>query len=167
MLKKIFLQISPIWYALDALLVLSIVLSIQYVFDYPPCPLCVGQRFPWVALVALMSIAHRAESVKAYKTRNIMLWLGMLTMLGSTGFGIYHGGVQYALWDMVVSCDEAVNLSQNTSDLLHSLQSVRLVDCMSKDPIILGVSLPVWNAIISAYMAMSITYMAYIKTKYQ
>ncbi len=163
MLKKIFFRISPIWYVVDALFILATVLIIQYVFDYPPCPLCVGQRFPWVVLIVLVVIAARAEYVSAYGIRTFMLGLATLTMVGSAGFGIYHAGIQYELWHAVVSCGGDAVLQMDSSNLLQSVQQTTLVDCTSKDPIILGASLPIWNAIVSAYMALSIGYMTWVK----
>ena len=165
MLKKLFSRIDPIWYAIDAVVILLSVLIIQYVFDYPPCSLCVGQRFPWVLFFVCVVIAQYAKHVNAIKIHNTMLWIATLTMVGSAGFGIYLVGIQYELWHAVVSCGGAVNLQLNSTNLLQAIQSTTLVDCASKDPIIFGLSLPVWNAIISTYMAISIGYMAYIKSQ--
>ncbi len=165
MLQKIVLRICPAWYALDAVVVLAIVLAVQYIFDFPPCALCIGQRFPWVLLCILALVAGRAEQVLAYKTRNVVLVLASLTMVGSAGFGVYHAGIQYGLWHAVVACGGNAPLEIHTHNLLQAVQDTTLVACDSKDPIILGATLPVWNALISTYMAISIAYMAWVKSR--
>ncbi|MGH6886877.1 MAG: disulfide bond formation protein B, partial [Geminicoccales bacterium] len=73
--------------ALVAALLLATVLALQYLAGLAPCPLCVWQRYPHLAVVVLGLIGWRWQ---ARPTLGVIA----LVLLGGAGLAAYHVGVE-------------------------------------------------------------------------
>jgi disulfide bond formation protein DsbB len=112
----------------------------QYL-GYPPCPLCLEQRWAYyiaipLALITGLLAGHNAAAAKG------LLYLLALIWLGSMIFGIYHSGVEWKWWPGPDTCGGEV--SGGLPDL-----SGPVIRCDEAAIRIFGLSLAGWNAIIS------------------
>lgn len=126
----------------------------QYVLGYPPCPLCYEQRHAFyfsVPLAALLWLgAHHGASGKVMIAGFAVI---ALAMLYNAGLGAYHAGIEWKFWPGPQDCSGPVNPVGTTTDLLKSLQSIRVVRCDEAAWRFLGISLAGYNVFISLGLA--------------
>ncbi len=126
----------------------------QYVLGYPPCPLCYEQRHAFyvsVPLAALLLLgAHHGASRKVMIAGFAVI---AVAMLYNAGLGAYHAGVEWKFWAGPQDCSGPVNPVGSTTDLLKSLQSIRVVRCDEAAWRFLGISLAGYNVFISLGLA--------------
>jgi len=115
----------------------------QYVLDYPPCQMCYWQRYPHFAAIAIGILALTALPVLA--------WLGALAATITSAIGVYHTGVQRDWWEGPSSCTgSGQDLGAMTGADLLAVEGPKLVLCDEVAWSMFGLSMPSWNAIISA-----------------
>ena len=110
---------------------------------YPPCQMCLWQRWPHAAAIAIGVLAV------ALPTR-FWAWLGAAAMAVTAGIGIYHTGVERDWWEGPSSCTGggAGLGGLDASDLL-STDGPRLVMCDQVSWEFLTLSMASWNALFS------------------
>lgn len=115
---------------------------------YPPCELCILQRWPHLAAVIIGGMVwligfHRSLAV-----------LGLLAALTATGFAIFHAGVELQYWQGPQHCSGgAGNLTQmSSSDFMSALKSAPITRCDAVIWSVMGISMAGWNAICSALL---------------
>lgn len=120
---------------------------------YPPCELCLKERWPFYAglvlAAAAVPLSRRAPRSVA---RAVFAALALL-FLFSAVFGGYHAGVEWGLWPGPTDCTGTLARAATPADFLHQLQSVHVVRCDAAAIRILGMSLAGWNAIVSLAIA--------------
>ena len=120
---------------------------------YAPCELCLKERLPYYAGIALaavtLALAWRGAAVAA----RAGLALLALLFLFSAGFGTYHAGVEWGFWAGPTGCTGAIAHPASNADFLRQLQSVHVVRCDAVAIRILGLSLAGWNAVVSLAIA--------------
>jgi disulfide bond formation protein DsbB len=126
---------------------LALVLIGAWIFEaagYPPCELCLMQR--WAYYVGVPFAAFMAMA----KPRWIMPGLVALGLILTANaiFGIFHAGVEWKWWDGPSTCSGNGGLSDGLPDLTKPA-----VMCNEAAIRILGLSLAGWNAIICAALA--------------
>ncbi|WP_282603254.1 disulfide bond formation protein B [Paracoccus sp. PARArs4] len=116
---------------------------------YAPCELCILQRWPHVAAVAVAGLVWLTGRVRALAV------LGMIAAGAAMGFAIFHVGVEMQLWDGPQHCSGSVGdfARMSTSDLMERLQSAPVTRCDEVSWSFLGISMAGWNAILSAGLA--------------
>jgi disulfide bond formation protein DsbB len=117
--------------------------AFQYLGGLAPCVLCLWQRWPHAAAVALGLVAL------AFGGRFLPV-LGALATLTSAGIGIFHVGVEQQWWEGLATC--TVNTMQGLSgaDLLNTDISVGAPAACDKIAwMFMGISMPGWNVILS------------------
>lgn len=120
---------------------------------YPPCTLCLYQRVPYYALCALLLAALPfAASRTARKLHSPFLIFVLAILIVSAALGVFHAGVEFALWEGPRGCSGALD-STNIDNLLASLKETKIVSCTKASFWVFGLSLSVWNAIISTGLA--------------
>ena len=124
-------------------------LGSQFIGGLSPCPLCIWQRWPHVAAVA---VAALAVTVLWRYARPLAL-LGMLAMLIGAGLGLYHTGVERGWWEGPDTCTSSDITNLSTDQLLAQIMSAPLVRCDEVQWDLLGLSLASWNAVISLGLA--------------
>ncbi len=112
----------------------------QYL-GYPPCRMCLWQRWPHVAAIV---IGVGALAVQG----RLLPALGALAALTTAGIGIFHTGVERDWWEGPASCTGTGLGGLDASDLL-STAGDRLVMCDKVSWELLTISMPSWNAIFS------------------
>ena len=112
---------------------------------YPPCELCLKQRWAYYAVVPLSAIFALANP----KWMKLALILVGLIMLASCVFGIYHSGVEWKFWAGPTSCTGGAGFKSLLPDLSKP-------EAMCDQPAIriLGISLAGYNALISGFVSL-------------
>ncbi len=112
---------------------------------YAPCAMCLWQRWPHAAAIALallaLMVAPRAFAV-----------LGALAALTASALGLYHTGVERDWWEGPTSCTGGGLGGLSGTDLL-SLDGPSLVMCDQVAWAFAGLSMASWNAVLSLALA--------------
>ncbi|MCZ0961154.1 disulfide bond formation protein B [Paracoccus benzoatiresistens] len=116
---------------------------------YAPCELCILQRCPHVAAIAVAALVWLTGRVRALAV------LGMIAAGVAMGLALYHTGVELKLWAGPTHCSGTVgNLaSMSPQDLMTRLQNAPVVRCDEVAWRFLGLSMAAWNAVLSAGLA--------------
>jgi disulfide bond formation protein DsbB len=117
----------------------------ELVVKLAPCPLCLQQRWPWYAAIAVGGIGFAFAGNG--KARFLALICLALLMLASAGLAIYHSGVEWDFWQGPTGCSAAQAMPQTAGDLLGALQETRVPSCKEAAWRFLGLSLAGWNAL--------------------
>lgn len=131
----------------SALLLLG-ALAFQHIGGLAPCALCLWQRWPHLAAVAIgvvfMLLGWRW-----------LLLLGALAAATSAGIGVFHVGVEQAWWEGLQSCTGNSIAGLNAADLLNPAVDVAPVArCTDIAWAMFGISMAGWNVLISAGLAL-------------
>lgn len=124
-------------------------LAFQHIGGMAPCKLCIWQRYPHVAAIALGALVL-ALPAKALR------WLagaGALAALSTAGIGFYHSGVERGWWEGPASCSGGPVAGQSAQDLLAQIMAAPLVRCDEIPWEMLGLSMASWNGIASLGLA--------------
>lgn len=116
---------------------------------YVPCELCVLQRWPHVAAMAVAGLVWLTG-----RTRALAL-LGMVAAGVAMGLALYHVGVEMTWWEGPSHCSGTVGdfARMSAQELMTRLQSAPVVRCDEIAWSFLGVSMAGWNAAFSAGLA--------------
>ncbi len=120
---------------------------------YAPCELCLKERLPYyagVALAALTIPATRRGPSVAWRACFALL---ALLFLFSAGFGAYHAGVEWGFWAGPSDCTGSATHAASGADFLRQLHGIKVVRCDAVAIRILGLSLAGWNVVVSLAVA--------------
>ncbi len=112
---------------------------------FPPCAMCLWQRWPHAAAVVIGAAAY------AFGAR-ALCWLGALAAATTGGLGAYHTGVERDWWEGPTSCtDTGGGLGDlSGADLLSTDTSVVMCDQVSWQ--FLTLSMASWNVLASVVL---------------
>lgn len=117
---------------------------------YQPCHLCLLQRKPFYAMVFLLivylAVHHKPWFHSIYRH---VLFVFLAILLVSAGLGVFHAGVEFLWWEGPKDCSGSLDAS-TIDNLLQTLKQTKVVSCTKASFWVFGLSLSVWNAIISA-----------------
>jgi disulfide bond formation protein DsbB len=113
---------------------------------YPPCDLCLWQRWPHTAAIAVGGLTLLTGL-------RWLPWAGALAAATSGAIGIYHSGVEQGWWLGPTTCTSGGALTGSTEDLLGQIIAAPLVRCDDIAWIFAGLSMASWNAILSFALA--------------
>lgn len=129
----------------------------QYVAKLFPCEMCMWQRYPHYAAIALAALSFVAKPL-----RDPLLWLATLGIAVSGAIGVFHAGVEYGWWEGLTRC--ATHFGSGGS-ALDAIMNAPLVRCDVAPWHFLGISLAGWNAILSLGGALVIAMLMLKKTR--
>lgn len=115
-----------------------------YVFQvlgYAPCQMCLWQRWPHGAAIAIGLFA-----VMVSRHQRLLALLGALAAATTAGIGLFHTGVERDWWDGPASCSG--NGAINTTDLLNT-DIAPIVMCDDVVWSLFGLSMASYNALFS------------------
>jgi disulfide bond formation protein DsbB len=132
--------------AVPALLLAGAYIS-EYGFGLFPCEMCLWQRWPHFAAVALALLSFVAPLKR--------LWIALagLAILTSGAIGAFHAGVEYGWWEGVTTCTAAIGSS---GDALADIFAAPIVRCDEVQWSLFGISLAGFNFLISTVGAIAI-----------
>lgn len=129
--------------AIPALLWGGAALVAQRWFGLFPCEMCLWQRWPHMAALALGVLALL---VRGQPISRLLLWLAALAIFASGLIGIFHAGVEYHWWQGFTQCTSTAG---NSGNILKDIMNAPLVRCDAAPWTLAGISLAGFNAIFS------------------
>lgn len=120
----------------------------QYL-DYAPCKLCLWQRWPHGAAIAVGVL------VLVLGPLTLLGIAGLLSALATSAIGVYHTGVERGYWEGPSSCTGDANALSGLSgaDLLSTDAPNTIVMCDEVAWALAGLSMASWNVVISLVLA--------------
>lgn len=118
-----------------------------YVFQflgYAPCQMCLWQRWPHAAAIGVGVLALLVPM-------RVLLWLGAAAAATTSAIGVWHTGVERDWWEGPASCTGGGLGGLSGTDLL-SLEGDKLIMCDQVSWAMFGLSMPSWNALLSAIL---------------
>jgi disulfide bond formation protein DsbB len=137
---------------LIAAAVIVTALGFQYVGGYPPCPLCLQQRYAYYAGIPLLFLAMAAASEMPRVAAFIFLAVALM-FLANAGLAAYHAGVEWKIWPAPDTCATVQGLPTSAADLLAAAESARVVRCDEAPWRAAGLSLAGWNVVVSLLLS--------------
>jgi disulfide bond formation protein DsbB len=126
----------------------------QYVLGYPPCPLCLEQRYAFYISVPLAAMILLGLSVgSSRKVMVLALFAIAAAMLWNAGLGVYHSGVEWHWWPGPQDCSGATPNFSAGGSLLDQINRTRVVRCDEAAWRFLGLSLAGYNVLVSLSLA--------------
>ncbi len=120
--------------------------AFEIIGEMMPCTLCIWQRWPHgVAVVAgLLALMMRGRIWR-------VTWpvVGMLGALATSAIGFFHAGVEQRWWSGPGACTAADTSGMSVDELLNQIMAAPLVRCDEIPWEMFGLSMAVWNGIIS------------------
>ena len=109
---------------------------------YPPCAMCLWQRWPHAAAIVIGILALAIQG-------RLLPILGALAA-GTTGaIGVFHTGVERDWWEGPTSCTGSGSLTGLSGSDLLAIEGPRVVMCNQVSWEFLTLSMPSWNALFS------------------
>lgn len=130
--------------AIPALLWGGAALVAQRIFGLPPCEMCMWQRWPHMAALALGLLAWL---LRHQPVSRLLVWLAALAIAVSGAIGLFHAGVEYGWWEGVTRCTKLPGAG--SGDFFKDLMNTPLVRCDVAPWTLAGISLAGFNAIFS------------------
>lgn len=130
---------------LAAAAALAVAYASQYWGGLPPCPLCLWQRWPYWAAIALGLVAFALPM----RLQPGALAVMALLFLGNAAIAALHAGVEWRFWPSPVpECVvEAGAPAATVDDLLRALRPLPAIPCDEAAIRVLGLSMAGWNAV--------------------
>ncbi len=114
---------------------------------YPPCKLCLWQRWPHAAAVLIGAVALWRHALP-------LPWLGALAALTTAVIGFYHAGVEQGWWPGPDTCSAGDIGGLTPDQLMDQILTAPLVRCDEIAWQLLGLSMASWNALLSLGLAL-------------
>jgi len=125
-------------------------LYFQYVMELPPCPLCLWQRYPHIAVVVLAAGALAAGP----GARPWILGAIGLALLAGAAIAVFHAGVEQKWWEGLAMCEGAGGDAPiSIEDITKGLNRRPPPRCDQIPWSLFGLSMAAWNAIFSLALA--------------
>ena len=121
-------------------------LGFQYLGGLAPCQLCIWQRWPHAAAVAV------GAAVLIFGVPKLA-WAGALAAAASAAVAFYHAGVEYKWWKGLEACSATPLEMTSGADLLDFSAAQPVVLCDEVVWSFLGLSMAAWNGILSLLLA--------------
>ncbi|WP_276714586.1 disulfide bond formation protein B [Pseudooceanicola nitratireducens] len=120
--------------------------AFQHIGGLAPCKLCLWQRWPHAAAIAIGALALALGN-------RVLAWLGALAALATVGIGIFHTGVERGWWEGPSTCTSSGMGNLSADELFDKIMNAPLIRCDEVAWSMLGLSMASWNAIIALVLA--------------
>ena len=148
---------APVWAVPFSLtlvggLVLATVYIAEYGFGLAPCTLCLWQRYPYMAMIALGLAGTGFCRQPAIRRASVVLG-GLVGLIGA-GIAGFHVGVEQGWWAGLSSCSAPViEKGMSVEDLKAVLQARQdVVPCDEPAWTLFGVSMAGYNLILATLL---------------
>ncbi|MEP5760557.1 MAG: disulfide bond formation protein B [Litoreibacter sp.] len=112
------------------------------ILGYPPCAMCLWQRWPHAAAIALGVLIY----LLGYR---ILAWFGALAAATTAGIGFFHAGVEKDWWEGPTTCTSGSIDGLSPEQLLEQILAAPLVRCDDVAWALGGISMAGWNGLLS------------------
>lgn len=143
----------PLLFAGISALALALALISQYVFALPPCELCIWQRYPYAAVIALGVIGALLSGHS--RARRATLALSVLAFLTGAAIAGFHVGVEQGWWEGLPGCQvPGIEAGMTVAELRAVIEArEQVVPCDEPAWTFLGVSMAGYNMLASLALA--------------
>ncbi|MCK6441842.1 disulfide bond formation protein B [Elstera cyanobacteriorum] len=128
---------------------LVVALASQFWGGLQPCILCLYQRWPHAAAIAVGLVAillfHQGKTGAA----KLFTVLAAVAIVASAAIGAFHMGVEWHWWQGTASCGSTLGAGQTIDQLRASLLETPVVRCDEAAWSFLGLSMAGYNFVIS------------------
>ncbi len=153
------LRNAPALIVAASVVILGAALASQYFGGLQPCRLCIWQRWPYVATIALGAMALMMAR-RSGGRRLLIAFSGVVFAIGG-GIAVYHAGVEQGWFAGPASCSGAATAASTLEDLRRLLLAQPVVRCDEIPWSLFGVSMAGYNAIASAGLMIASFYAAW------
>jgi disulfide bond formation protein DsbB len=116
--------------------------AFQHLGGMAPCKLCLWQRWPHAAAIAIgLIIVFTGEGKLA--------WFGAIAAFSTALIGFYHVGVEQGWWEGPTSCTAGGVSNLSAQELMDQILAAPLVRCDDIAWQLAGISMAGWNALLS------------------
>jgi disulfide bond formation protein DsbB len=129
-------------------------LGSQHLGGLNPCEMCLWQRWPHLAAVALAGLSFSVTRL----VRPLTI-LAAIAIAVSGAIGAFHAGVEQGWWEGLTTCS-TVATGATADELLKSILATPLIRCDQIAWSFAGLSLAAWNAILSLSAAGAILWLS-------
>lgn len=130
--------------------ILGAVFAMQYLGGLAPCELCIAQRWPYGAAIAL-SLAALVPGVPS-GARRILLGLAGIAFAVTSAIGFYHAGVEMKVFAGPTACTGSTGAG-SLEELRRQLLATPVVRCDEIQWSLFGITLAGYNFIVAAGLA--------------
>lgn len=123
-------------------------LAFQHLGGLPPCKLCIWQRWPHVAAIAIGVVGF-------FIPGRVLALAGAGAAATTAAIGLYHTGVERGFWEGPASCSSTGTAGVSADELFDRIMAAPLVRCDEVPWDLFGLSMASWNAI-AALVLMSL-----------
>jgi disulfide bond formation protein DsbB len=116
--------------------------AFQYIGGLAPCHLCLLQRYPHGAAVAIGALALLIPGTLLGR---MLPWAGAAAALTTAAYGAYHTGVERHWWAGPDTCTSGPIGQLSAKDLLAKIQAAPVVQCDQVAWEMFGLSMASWN----------------------
>ena len=119
----------------------------QFGFNLQPCILCLHQRKPFFAIIAITLLA--LFIFKTSKYQRLALFACFILLISNIVIAGYHVGVEQKIFKGPTSCSVSQDLNDitNIEDLEKALAKTSAVKCSEPAFVFLKISMAGWNVI--------------------
>ncbi|MEM1132523.1 MAG: disulfide bond formation protein B [Pseudomonadota bacterium] len=128
----------------------------QYGFGLYPCEMCLWQRWPHYAAIALGGLAVALSRSALARPFTI---LSAIAILISGAIGGFHAGVEYGWWEGITSCATGFEQGLDSSQTLDAILDAPIIRCDAAPWTLFGISLAGFNFLLSVIGAITILMM--------
>jgi disulfide bond formation protein DsbB len=140
----------PIFVLAASAVVLGVALASQYWGGLAPCELCLKERWPWIAAIAISLVATTTS--RRPTSPRIALMLAAVFVIGGA-LAFYHVGVEQHWFAGPSACTAAAGTPTTLEALKAQLLHQQPVRCDEPAWALFGISLAGWNLLASLAMA--------------
>lgn len=131
-----------------SIIIISIVLTAEYIFNILPCKMCLYQRYSYYGLILLSIIFILIKK----QDRKIYLFLVEILIIAGLIFSLWHVGIENHLIDGPSGCASNINNINNIENLKIYILKRPIVACDEINWTFLGISFAVYNSITQAIL---------------
>lgn len=106
----------------------AIALGFQLFLGWPPCPLCLWQRGPHLAVVMVSVLAAMTYEEHPTLAKHL-LFLSALIMLGNAGLALYHSLVERHVIEASETCTGGGGVAESLEALKAQIMGAKVARC--------------------------------------
>ena len=121
-------------------------LLIEYIFNFPPCKLCIYQRVPYLLIIIL------GIGLVFFKKKREFLFIFIILQIANFFIAFFHSLVERGVVEYEMNCTSTGSDIQTIDELRNFLEKVPIAKCNEILFSIMGLSLANFNLIVSVLL---------------